>query len=360
MPNKVFTNRPGAFGHDAQAVSERANALQKAEVASRAPQQSGDGRVGEPSYYDISILKQPVWQWEIAGYFFFGGISAGAYILARVAERFGGGHHRALTRAGTLLSFITALPCAPLLIKDLGDPKRFHHMLRVFKPSTPMNFGTWTLTAYSGMVTAAALREYLRDRGTDERTALGDLKGATLLAIHDAAGVPLAVMMAGYTGVLLSCTANPMWVKNPWLGPLFSSSSISTGAEAVSLAMHATGSGSRQSHLALERVSSATHLAEAAAMAGYLHHAGEKAAPLTRGRMRKHLWASLGGLIVAEVLRWLPLPERPRRWARIASAGLGLAAGCSLRWAMVHGGHEAAANPHLARLASQRDSPRAK
>ena len=36
-----------------------------------------------------------------------------------------------------------------LLVLDLGDPLRFHHMLRVFKPSSPMSLGTWSLTVYS-------------------------------------------------------------------------------------------------------------------------------------------------------------------------------------------------------------------
>ena len=36
-----------------------------------------------------------------------------------------------------------------MLVSDLGDPLRFHHMLRVFKPSSPMSLGTWSLTVYS-------------------------------------------------------------------------------------------------------------------------------------------------------------------------------------------------------------------
>src|SRR5206468_456221 len=100
---------------------------------------------------------------------------------------------------------------APLLIHDLGDPKRFHHMLRVFKPSSPMSLGTWTLMAYSGMATAAVVREYLRDNTTARanRGTTHDLINGVLLAAHDAAGIPLALGVLGYTGVLLSCTANP-------------------------------------------------------------------------------------------------------------------------------------------------------
>src|SRR4051794_26974191 len=103
-----------------------------------------------PAYYDVSMLKPPVWEKPIGVYFFLGGLAAGAYLLARVAERAGGERYRPITRAGSAVALLGALPCAPLLIEDLGDPKRFHHMLRVFKPESPMNFGAWALTTFSG------------------------------------------------------------------------------------------------------------------------------------------------------------------------------------------------------------------
>ncbi len=105
-----------------------------------------------PAYYDLSMLKAPVWGAEVALYFFLGGLSAGAYPLARSAERFGGERHRRLTQAGTVVAVLAvpSLSSAPLLIADLGDPKRFLKMLRVFKPRSPMNLGVWTLTAYTG------------------------------------------------------------------------------------------------------------------------------------------------------------------------------------------------------------------
>ena len=42
--------------------------------------------------------------------------SAGAFLLARMAERFGGERYRAVTRAGSIIAVIAAVPCAPLLI----------------------------------------------------------------------------------------------------------------------------------------------------------------------------------------------------------------------------------------------------
>src|SRR5436305_9628558 len=116
----------------------------------------------EPSYYDLSFLKPPVWKWEIASYFFLGGLSAGAYLIGRMAERFGGREHRQIARLGSFVAMGALLPCPALLIADLGDKKRFHHMLRVWKPTTPMNLGSWTLTAYSGAAMLSALRQMAR------------------------------------------------------------------------------------------------------------------------------------------------------------------------------------------------------
>lgn len=310
----------------------------------------------EPSYYDISLLQAPVWKWQIANYFFFGGLSAGAYLLARMAAHFGGLRAHRTERAGTWIAFVTVLPCPLLLIDDLGDPKRFHHMLRVFKPSSPMNLGTFMLTGYSGMVTAALLRQLVTGR-TGTPAESGGTAGAPAkawLLVHDAAGLPLAIVVAGYTGVLLSCTANPLWCKNAWLGPMFSASAISTGAEAIQLALDCrpsedtNGSGGM-----LQKIDTAAHVVEAGCLAGFTRSAGDKAAPLHHGSMRRVHRFAVGALVASEVIKHLPVAPRWRRPVRMLAAAAGLAAGFSMRWAMVHGGHEAANDPHLAREVSR-------
>jgi formate-dependent nitrite reductase membrane component NrfD len=317
--------------------------------------------VSEPSYYDVPILKKPVWKWEIAGYFFLGGLSAGAYVLGRAAERAGGEKYRDLTRMAANVALGTLIPCPPLLIHDLGDPKRFHHMLRVWKPSTPMNFGTWSIVAYTGMAAYEVVRQYLSENERRlpqaHKSALAKLmNNGTLLLLHDAAGMTFSLLVAGYTGVLLSCTANPLWSKNPYLGPLFSASAIATGAEAVSLALDLFGSDDEDhshSQEALRKIDTIAHIAEMALMQGMLKTAGEKARPLTHGGMKNYQGMSKGGIIAAEALKLLPVPRPMKRPMRLMWNLLGLAAGFSMRWGMVMAGHEAAADPLLSRLAGR-------
>jgi formate-dependent nitrite reductase membrane component NrfD len=182
------------------------------------------------------------------------------------------------------------------------------------------------------------------------------MNNGTLLLLHDAAGIPFALMVAGYTGVLLSCTANPLWSKNPWLGPLFSASAISTGAEALSLALDLTTRDrgvESSSHSILRKVDTAAHVAELACMAGFGRHAGERAKVLNRGAIKTHHRISLGGIIAAEVLKQLPVGPRLQKPVRMVAAALGLAAGFSMRWSMVFGGHAAAADQHLSRDVSR-------
>jgi len=312
----------------------------------------------KPSYYDISMLKPPTWGWEIASYFFLGGLSAGSYLLARLAERFGGARYREVTRTGTAVAALALAPCAPLLIADLGDPRRFHHMLRVFKPWSPMNLGAWTLTGYGGAVALALLREWARGRSEPERSAAARLTDGVVLTLTDAAGVPLALVMTGYTGVLLSGSSTPAWSKNRWLGPLFSASAISTGAAAISLALagrRALGAvpvPDRAAESALAAVELAAHVAEGLALGGYLVEAGGLAKPLTEGAQARNLWGSVLATAAAEVVRRL-VPDRGSGWGKVAAAALGLAGGFALRWAFVHAGPASANDPEAARQASR-------
>lgn len=284
------------------------------------PDKTATGRPdapAKPSYYDISMLKAPVWTWEVAGYFFLGGVSAGAYVLARMAERFGGKAHRDVTRAGTFIALLTALPCAPLLILDLGDRKRFHHMLRVFKPNSPMNLGSWVLTSCSALLTLATLREVLDDR-RDELPADAVSFADRAINFGDITALPLVLMLGSYTGVLLSATSTPIWSRNKWLAPLFSASSMSTGAAAISLALDVAADEETASKAIVQKAETAARVAEAAALTGYVTSAGQLARPLTTGPGASQFWlgAVAGSLVLPELLQRLPAPGKIRRWPR--------------------------------------------
>src|SRR5260370_29625036 len=132
----------------------------RADIVKMTTSAQADERDG---YYGVPLLKRPKWRWEIALYFFFEGISAGSFLLGAISDLSGNKRLRELARTAYDVSFLTLLPCPPLLIADLGRPERFHHMLRVFKPTSPMNLGAWTLTGFSAPVTAITALRLISD-----------------------------------------------------------------------------------------------------------------------------------------------------------------------------------------------------
>src|SRR5205807_2255967 len=106
------------------------------------------------------------------------------------------------------------------LVLDLGDPLRFHHMLRVFKPSSPMSLGTWCLTIYSLPLTVAAALSLVPEAGM---TLEWVRRTAVVLGLLPALG------SAAYKGVLLSTNAQPGWRDARWLGGYLSNSAMLLG-----------------------------------------------------------------------------------------------------------------------------------
>jgi len=175
------------------------------------------------SYYGRAVLKPPVWEWKVPAYLFAGGLSAGSAVLAAGADLTG---RLALRRAGRVSALATLVASTYFLIADLGRPERFHHMLRVAKPTSPMSVGTWILAAYGPGVGVAAAAELLP--AALQRTMLGRLLGQ----LSRPAGLSAAVIapgVASYTAVLLSQTAVPSWHEvHPQLPFVFTGSAAAS------------------------------------------------------------------------------------------------------------------------------------
>ena len=176
------------------------------------------------SYYGRPVLKQPVWEWLVPAYLFAGGLSAACAELAAGADLTRRPRLRKVTRVGALGGLGASMY---FLIADLGRPERFHHMLRVAKPSSPMSVGTWILVAYGPGVGVSAVAELMPKRL--RRTMLGKLVGklARPAGLSSAAVAP---GVASYTAVLLSHTAVPAWNEaRDWLPFVFTGSAAASG-----------------------------------------------------------------------------------------------------------------------------------
>src|ERR671937_1640909 len=101
-----------------------------------------------PTYYDRPAVKASEWRWLIITYFFVGGLAGAAQVIAGVVDLLGHYRDRRVVSAGRYLALAGALLSPVLLIADLKTPSRWHNMLRVFRGTSPMSIGSWTLLAF--------------------------------------------------------------------------------------------------------------------------------------------------------------------------------------------------------------------
>lgn len=160
------------------------------------------------TYYGRPVIKAPPWGNPIAAYLFLGGVAGGSALLGAGAQLAG---KRVLCRNSRLAALAAVGVGSVALVADLGRPERFHHMLRTFKPTSPMSVGSWILMVFSVGAGVSGVSEI--DRMTGSRLPLGPLR-RLLRGVEGPAGLEAAVFatpLAAYTAVLLSNTANPTW-----------------------------------------------------------------------------------------------------------------------------------------------------
>lgn len=191
-----------------------------------APMPVADERAG---YYGVPLLKKPVWTWEVPLYFFVGGAAGAAAMLGVAAQLTGADPD--LVRDARWIAMGGSVLSAPLLILDLGRPERFLHMMRVFKPQSPMSVGAWALATFGTAAAAAAFAEELRRRTDLPVTLVGD--AAAMLSAAS------GLVMATYTGVLIGATAIPVWAKHAGVLPMhFGASALACAASLLELRGH--------------------------------------------------------------------------------------------------------------------------
>ncbi|MEZ4864979.1 MAG: NrfD/PsrC family molybdoenzyme membrane anchor subunit [Caldilineaceae bacterium] len=211
----------GLMGEAAQQrhVTARAHPNQTQQPVWEETPTADQRRTPGPTYYDRPVVKEPVWIWTVPLYFFVGGAAGAAAVLGAAAQWFGGAQLRGLVTRCRWLAAIGANLGAVLLIADLGRPGRFLHMLRVFRPTSPMSMGSWLLASSGGAMTLSALL----DRRRGWLRWVGDGVGA----VNSLLGIGLA----GYTGVLLANSVVPLWVAaRRSLPVLFVTSGIASAA----------------------------------------------------------------------------------------------------------------------------------
>ena len=139
---------------------------------------------------------------------------------SRISARSRGNEVLARRAWGAAIGAIAVSPA--LLVSDLGRPERFLNMLRMFKVTSPMSLGSWSLSASGATTSLAALNAFT---GRFPRAGRVAKPAAAVL------GLPLST----YTAALLANTAVPIWHEARWTLPFVfaSGAAMSAGSVAV-------------------------------------------------------------------------------------------------------------------------------
>jgi hypothetical protein len=168
----------------------------------------------------MPVTKVPGWHGIIAWDALLNGMATGLFLAAAVSELAAPAIFTRVAKVAYPVALVLLLVDLGLLVLDLGDPLRFHHMLRVFKAGSPMSVGTWCLTIFSLPLTAAAVLSLMAQLGID-------FERARILAVM--VGLLPGFGSAAYKGVLLSTNAQPGWKEARWLGGYLTNSALLMG-----------------------------------------------------------------------------------------------------------------------------------
>jgi Ni/Fe-hydrogenase subunit HybB-like protein len=155
----------------------------------------------------LQVTKPPPWRALIVMDLYCAELAAGLFIAAALGDLIASDVYQAVARIGYIAAFPIAFIDLLCLVFDLGDPARFHHMLRVFKLGSPMSIGTWAVSVFSFLSFVCFILALINVPGLER-----------IRAIIGGVGLPVALFVGGYKGVMFSCTAQPIWKTARWLG----------------------------------------------------------------------------------------------------------------------------------------------
>ena len=337
LPSECGPDRPG--GPHADRPGEPVPAGPGQRTRTRRRRRGGREELMVPeaefqSYYGKPIVKAPPWEADIPAYLFFGGLAGGSSLLAAGADLAGLPAQRRSARVVALGGITASLY---FLVNDLGRPERFHHMLRVFKLTSPMSVGTWILSAYGPFVGLALGREVIP-------LLPGRLAGVLPTRLIDRASRPAGIVaaaiapaVASYTAVLLTDTAVPSWHEARRELPFVFVGSAAAASGGVGMLL----SPLRESGPA-RRFAVGGAALELGAEQVMQRSMGIAAEPLHQGRAGRYHSAALALTVAGAV--GAVLGRRSR--VATAAAGLALAAGSACtRWAVFHAGMASTEDP---------------
>ena len=199
------------------------------------------------------------WNWTVVVYLFLAGVSAGAFAVSALAHLLGKEKYQDIIRIGAYIAPFPLILGVLCLIYDLERPSLFWKLMVTLQVESVMSYGAWLLLVFS-LLSFAYFYLWLPDRFDivgllrliprrwDRRPVVRLVRtNSVVRALRrqnlnrfrgwiGAIGIPVALLVGIYTGVLLSVlAARPFW-NNPMLPMLFLVSALKTGTASICLA----------------------------------------------------------------------------------------------------------------------------
>ena len=146
---------------------------------------------------EYSNAPELAYDWMIVTYFFLGGLSAGSFLFS-VATTYWKQELRPLGRRPAILAPVILAVGLLILLVDLGQPFRAWRLFFSLNPASALSWGVWFLNIF--FVLSVLYAWNLVKTTPDKAKKFGYI------------GVPFAVLVAMYTGVLLTqAPGRPLW-----------------------------------------------------------------------------------------------------------------------------------------------------
>ncbi|MBN1568713.1 MAG: polysulfide reductase NrfD [Acidobacteria bacterium] len=177
-------------------------------------------------------MNEMTWGFPIVVYLFLAGLGAGSFCLGAITSKRNGEGWETCARMAFLLAPFAIAAGLLILVFDLGYQTRFWMTLTVLNIYSPMSVGVWLLSIFF-MVSVLAAMFWLTPSERRRIPWIGRLslwsrqkwkRGIGVI------GIPFALGVSIYTGVLLSACALPLW-RSLILPFFFFLSALSLGIE---------------------------------------------------------------------------------------------------------------------------------
>jgi tetrathionate reductase subunit C len=134
----------------------------------------------------------------IAIYFYLTGLSAGSFIISTLSYGFGFVRFKPLGKIGIVIATLLLVAAPMFLLVHCGQKLRVWHLFIYMRFTSPITWGSLLLTLYP---INCIIYGYFMFRGHKRLTRIFGL-----------IGIPLALMVHGYTGFILAFgKARPLW-----------------------------------------------------------------------------------------------------------------------------------------------------